>query len=157
LPSGDPQQTAQAAIEVPEPQTTIPIAPPETNSPPPVAEGVLPRVERLTSNDVVVQPVRVRTVAAEYPPVARAAQIVGNVLLRATVGLDGAVTGVAVVRSVHPLLDQAAKQAVLQYVYTPGMRNAVPEVVTVEITVSFRLVVTADSPLNPLALNPLHL
>ena len=53
--------------------------------------------------------------------------------------MDGSVTDVAVVRSVHPLLDQAARQAVLQYVYTPAMRNTVPEVVTVEITVSFRL------------------
>jgi protein TonB len=78
-------------------------------------------------------------VVAEYPSAARAAQIAGNVLLRATIGLDGAVTDVAVVESVHPLLDQAARKAVLQYVYRPALRNAVPEVATVVITVSFRL------------------
>ena len=70
---------------------------------------------------------------------ARAAQIAGNVLLQATVGRDGAVTDVAVVRSVHPLLDQAARKAVLQYRYNPATRNTIPEVSTVEITVSFRL------------------
>ena len=134
----DTLPTAAAPIDISEPQTTIPAGPRETNPPAPVA-AFAPPVERVLSNDVLVQPVRVRTVAAQYPPVARAAQIVGNVLLRATIGVDGSVTDVAVVRSVHPLLDQAARQAVLQYVYTPAMRNTVPEVVTVEITVSFRL------------------
>ena len=91
------------------------------------------------SGDVVVPPRRVRTVAADYPPVARAAQIAGDVSLRATIGVDGGVTDVSVVRSVHPLLDQAARKAVLQYRYAPGLRNGVLEAATVEITVSFRL------------------
>jgi len=138
LASADPRQAVPAPIASPDvPPASTP--PPETSAPPPVAEFVLPAVERLAPDDVLVQPIRIKTVAAAYPPVARAAQIVGNVVLHATVGLDGAVNDVAVVRSVHPLLDQAAKQAVLQYRYTPATRNAVPEVGTVEITVSFRL------------------
>jgi protein TonB len=138
LPRADPLQTVPAPIASPD-VLTASNAPPETSPPPTVAEFVLAAVERVPPDDVLAQPIRIKTVAAAYPPVARAAQIVGNVVLHATVGLDGAVSDVAVVRSVHPLLDQAAKQAVLQYRYTPAMRNAVPEVGTVEITVSFRL------------------
>jgi TonB family protein len=60
-------------------------------------------------------------------------------VLQATVGPDGAVTDVIVVRPVHPLLDQAATKAVLQYRYKPALRNGIPEALSVEITVSFRL------------------
>jgi TonB family protein len=132
----DPQQTIAPPPDV----TSAATAAPEERSPPPIAESAaVPTVQRVVPPDVIEQPVRLRTVVAEYPSAARAAQIAGNVLLRATIGLDGAVTDVAVVESVHPLLDQAARKAVLQYVYRPALRNAVPEVATVVITVSFRL------------------
>jgi protein TonB len=87
----------------------------------------------------VTAPIRVRTVTADYPLAARAAQLEGDVVLQAVVGADGRVGGVSVVRSAHPLLDDAAKKAVLNYRYTPAQRNGVPESATIRITVSFKM------------------
>ena len=93
----------------------------------------MPPVERFTA------PVRLKSIAPNYPSVARAGQIEGDVVLQASVDKEGRVTEVAIIRSVHPLLDEAARQTVLQYEYAPARRNGVPEVSTVRITVSFRL------------------
>jgi len=89
--------------------------------------------------DVITPPTTIRTVSPDYPDVARAAELEGNVLLRAVVGSDGKVGNVEVLQSVHPVLDEAARKAVLQYQYAPGRRNGIPEAATVRITVSFRL------------------
>jgi len=89
--------------------------------------------------DVLTPPERIRTVNPVYPAAARALQVAGNVVLQASIGADGSVTAVTVLRPVHPLLDEAARAAVLQYRYRPGQRNGVPEAFKVETTVSFRL------------------
>jgi len=89
--------------------------------------------------DIVTTPKRLRTVSPEYPQVARAAQLEGDVLLEATVTAEGKVTNVTVLRPVHPLLDDAARKAVLLYEYLPARRNDVPEAAVVRLTVSFRL------------------
>jgi len=89
--------------------------------------------------DTFTGPVRIRTVSPKYPPAARAAQFEGDVLLEAVVSAEGKVTGVTIVRSVHPLLDDAARAAVLQYEYAPARRNGVPESAAVRLTVSFRM------------------
>jgi TonB family protein len=89
--------------------------------------------------DIVTPPVRMRTIEPDYPPSARAAQLEGDVLLQAVVGPDGKVREVTVLRSVHPLIDAAARRAVQQYEYTPGQRNGAPEAATIRLTVSFRL------------------
>ena len=115
-------------------------APVAIGSPSPSTPGPSPLVAgpRQTA-DVVMAPVRTRTVSPDYPNVARAAQIEGDVLLEASVTSEGRVVDVSVVRSVHPLLDEAARKAVLQYGYTPGQRNGVPESARIRITVSFRM------------------
>jgi protein TonB len=92
-----------------------------------------PQAEKFTA------PVRLKTIAPTYPSVARAAQIEGDVVLVAYIDQYGRVTDVTVTRSVHPLLDQAARQAVLRYEYAPGRRGNIPESSTVRITVSFKL------------------
>ena len=89
--------------------------------------------------DVITPPVRIRTVRPDYPDVARAAQIEGDVLIQAVVTTAGTVKDVVITRSVHPLLDEAARKAVLQYEYTPGRRNGIPEPTGIRITVSFRM------------------
>lgn len=122
-----PAQPPPVAVEVPPSQkseTSTPIAtPPVTPAP----------------ADVITPPTRTRTVPPVYPDVARAGELQGDVLLQATVGTDGRISNVRVLRAVHPLLDEAARRAVLQYEYTPGRRNGIPEPATVRITVSFRL------------------
>ena len=73
-----------------------------------------------------------------YPPVAVSAQVQGVVILEATVGRDGRVEDVAVLRSV-PLLDKAAITAVRQWVYAPLLLNGEAERFIVSVTVSFSL------------------
>jgi TonB family protein len=61
------------------------------------------------------------------------------VLLEAVVTPEGKVTNVSVVGSVHPLLDESARNAVRQYEYTPARRNGVTESAKIRLTVSFRM------------------
>ena len=89
--------------------------------------------------NIVTPPFRIRTVNPTYPDIAQAAQIEGDVLVGAVVGPDGRVTEADVLRSVHPVLDEAARQAVLQFRYTPGVRNGVPDTFRIQVPVSFRL------------------
>lgn len=56
-----------------------------------------------------------------YPHVARAAGIQGRVVLRAVVGTDGSVERVEVIASPHPLLADAAEEAVLRWRYRPAV------------------------------------
>jgi serine/threonine-protein kinase len=99
------------------------------------SQPVPPKPER----DVFSQPVRVWAVNPVYPDVARAAQIEGDVLVLAVIGPDGRVTQAEILRSVHPALNEAARQAVLQYRYTPGLRNGVPATFKIQVPISFRL------------------
>jgi TonB family protein len=106
---------------------------------PPPAEAVSLVPPEGEAPDIVAPPVPIRKATPEYPTAARAAQIEGDVLLEAVVGADGKVRDVSVIQAVHPLIDEAARKAVLQYVYTPGRRNGTAEPARVRITVSFNL------------------
>ena len=152
--SGTTQKIAAPVTESGAPQLAAPaaVSPPQAPALPHVTTGddipLLSTTEALipglaspvsASQDIVTAPARIRTVSPEYPQVARAAQLEGDVLLEAVVTAEGKVTNVSVVRSVHPLLDESARKAVLQYEYTPARRNGVPEAATVRLTVSFRM------------------
>ena len=86
----------------------------------------------------VEAPRKVTDVRPVYPPIALRARVEGIVILEAVIGADGRVERVRVLRSV-PLLDQAAVDAVQQWVFQPTRLNgeAIPVVMTV--TVDFRL------------------
>jgi protein TonB len=137
--------TTNIAQSVPEPPVRPLAVPIEVNNvespapPSPVRRGEPIAVDQHAAPDIVKPPTRLRTVAPEYPQVARAAQLEGDVLLEALVTVDGTVTNVKIVRSIHPLLDEAARKAVLQYEYAPGRRNDVAEASLVRVTVSFRM------------------
>ena len=73
-----------------------------------------------------------------YPPIAVSAKIEGVVILEATVGRDGRVEAVRVLRSVG-LLDQAAKDAVMQWRYAPLLLNGKPERFILTVTLTFSL------------------
>ena len=90
-------------------------------------------------SDVMVAPKPKRVVSPVYPQIAKAAGLQGDVLLRATVGPDGRVIKVEVTRPVHPVLDEAARRAVMQFEYSPPLRNGIPTTTVVEVPVSFRL------------------
>jgi protein TonB len=101
--------------------------------PPPPAPKAPMRVGGLIS-----QPQKVRAVAPVYPAIARAARIEGMVILDAVIGTDGRVSQVRLLRSI-PLLDQAAMDAVRQWVFTPTLLNGEPVPVVMTVTVAFTL------------------
>ena len=86
----------------------------------------------------VTGPKRLVNVNPVYPEDARAARIEGVVVLEMTIGENGSVTGARVIRSI-PMLDQAAIDAVLQWIYEPTLLNGVPTEVKLTVTINFTL------------------
>jgi protein TonB len=77
-------------------------------------------------------------VQPQYPPIARAARVAGAVVIKATIGKDGTMKDLQVV-SGHPMLVQAALEAVKQWRYKPWVLNGEPVEVDTVITVNFNL------------------
>jgi protein TonB len=105
----------------------LPTAPP----PPPPAAPV-----RVGGN--IKPPTKTKEVRPIYPPIAQSARVQGVVIIEATIGADGRVKDAKVLRSI-PLLDQAATDAVKQWVFTPTLLNGVPVPVIMTVTVNFTL------------------
>ena len=86
----------------------------------------------------VKSPRLIRRVEPAYPELARQARQQGVVILEATTDIYGRVAAVRILRSL-PLLDQAAVDAVRQWVYEPLLLNGRPRPVTFTVTVTFVL------------------
>jgi protein TonB len=74
--------------------------------------------------------------APAYPELARLSQLEGTVIVRALVGKDGKVRETILFKKVNDILDQAAVQATMGYVFVPAMQNGRP--VAVWVTIPFR-------------------
>ena len=74
----------------------------------------------------------------QYPAIAQSARVQGIVIIEATIGPNGKVHDAKVLRSI-PLLDNAALDAVRQWVFTPTLLNGVPVPVIMTVTVQFTL------------------
>ena len=74
----------------------------------------------------------------EYPPLAKQARIQGTVRFTAIIGRDGHIQQLQLV-SGHPLLVQAARSSVEQWLYKPTLLNGDPVEVSTQIDVSFTL------------------
>jgi TonB family protein len=86
----------------------------------------------------IKEPRRLKHVEPVYPEIARSARVQGVVIMECTISPQGKVTDVRVLRSI-PLLDQAAIDAVKQWVYTPTLLNGVPVPVIMTVTANFTL------------------
>lgn len=93
-----------------------------------------------------------------YPELARRARVEAIVFLEVSVNEQGEVTNVSVIRG-HPLLDEAARTAVMQWRYSPTYLNgaAVPVIATQTVTfkmpdanTDIRAVIDADGSLKDL-------
>jgi protein TonB len=73
-----------------------------------------------------------------YPPLAKQARISGTVTLNAVIGKDGHIANLAVAKG-HPLLIQAALDAVKNWIYKPTLLNGEPVEVATTIDVNFTL------------------
>jgi TonB family protein len=101
---------------------------------PPAAAGSAP----VRLGPGMTPPQRIKNVNAVYPPEAQSDKVQGVVILESTIGIDGRVTDVKVVRSI-PQLDAAAIAAVKQWEYTPTLQNGVPVAIIMTVTVNFTL------------------
>ena len=105
--------------------------------PPPPPPPPAPRQVFRVGGDIR-PPQKIRDVAPRYPAIAQASKVEGIVILEATIGEDGTVRDVRVLRG-KPLLDEAATEAVRQWRFTPTLLNGQPVPVVMTVTVSFTL------------------
>ena len=82
-------------------------------------------------------PTKIKDVKPIYPDTMRASGTAGKVLLKATIATDGTVRDVQVVKSVHPDLDNAAVEAVRQWLFDGTMLNCNPVDVTMNVSIDF--------------------
>lgn len=110
-------------VEAPPPP---PPAPPEPTRPVRIAGELKP-------------PALLKRIEPEYPRLAVAANIMGTVILEATVDERGEVTDVRVLRSVHALIDAEAVKALRQWRYSPLTLNGHLSPFILTVTLSFSL------------------
>ena len=95
-------------------------------------------VQRVRVSQGVTQGMVLHRVQPTYPPLARTARVQGSVILAAIIGKDGSIQNLHVI-SGHPLLTQAALDAVKQWRYRPYILNGEPVEVDTQVTVNFTL------------------
>ena len=104
---------------------------------------------RLRVGGEIKPPTKIRNVNPVYPPDAMEQKVQGVVILEARIEPDGTVSRTRVLRSI-PMLDDAAKEAVGQWKFTPTLLNgqAIPLVmtVTVNFTLQYSTAVKAQAP-----------
>jgi len=111
----------------------LPEAPPPPPPPPPAPTAPV----RIGGQ--IKQPELLRRVEPEYPALAVKAHIQGIVILEATVGEDGAVREVKLLRSANPLIDREAELALRQWRYSPLVLNGIRVPFILTVTLSFSL------------------
>ena len=99
---------------------------------PPTPPRQPPRISRMMEGDLI------RRVQPLYPPLARQARVQGQVVLRAIIRRDGVIENLQVL-SGHPMLLQAAIDAVKQWRYRPYSLNGEPVEVETQVTMNFVL------------------
>ncbi len=94
--------------------------------------------QRVRVSQGVSQGLLIHKVQPTYPPLARQARIQGTVVLEALIGKDGSIQNLHVV-SGHPMLTNAALEAVKEWKYKPYFLNGEPVEVSTTINVNFTL------------------
>jgi protein TonB len=105
---------------------------PSSDAPPP------PEIAPIRVGGHIKPPVKVKDVLPHYPKLAADARVQGTVILECVISPRGTVTDVRVLRGA-PLLDDAAVEAVRQWMYTPTLLNGIPVPVIMTVTVHFDL------------------
>lgn len=121
---------------------------------PGVADGVIPGVHEVVTDTIappppqprdpvriggsIKPPAKIRDAQPIYPALAQAAHVEGVVILDAVIDEGGRIQNLRVFRA-HPMLQQAALDAVRQWEFTPTLLNGVPVRVVMTVTVMFKL------------------
>jgi TonB family protein len=90
-----------------------------------------------TTGGRVRPPRKLKDVKPIYPSNLRESWTGGKVGLKATIAVDGTVRDVQVVNSAHPDLDNAAMEAVRQWLFDGTLLNCTPVEVTMNVSVDF--------------------
>lgn len=117
----------------------LPVAPPPP--PPPLAKVAAAAPSgpmQINVGGDVEAAMLLHQVRPVYPPMARSARITGTVRMKAVIGTDGTVKNLTAV-SGHPMLLDAAMNAVRQWVYKPTVLDGKLVEVNTEIVVHFGL------------------
>ena len=80
----------------------------------------------------------IRRVQPEYPTLAKQTHVQGTVEFTAVIGKTGDIENLRLLHG-HPLLVNAARQAILQWRYQPTLLNGEPVEVVTNIVVNFTL------------------
>ena len=115
-----------------------PIAPPSANRvpAPPAPVTVTDTKGSAKQGGQIQQAVLVSRKEPEYPKIAKQTGAKGVVTLNATIGKDGHIKAVKVV-SGHPMLQNAAVEAVKQWIYKPTLLNGTPVETETQIMLNF--------------------
>jgi len=103
---------------------------------PKMAAPVMPKRIRISQG--VTEGRIIQRVQPEYPPLARAARVQGDVILTAIISRTGEIQNLVLV-SGHPMLVPSALKAVQQWSYRPFLLNGEPVEVETTIKVIFQL------------------
>ncbi|MBV8897381.1 MAG: energy transducer TonB [Acidobacteriaceae bacterium] len=110
--------------------------------PPPPVEPTAAKKEQATHGPIRIGTISeanlLRKVMPVYPPLAKSARVQGTVEFTALISKDGNIENLKLVYG-HPLLVNAAKEAVEQWKYRPTLLNGVPVEVVTDIFVNFTL------------------
>ena len=127
-----PSEVARTPLARRTPNDLGPASGVETSAPVP------PPTRAVRVGGQIKEPKKLTNVNPVYPDIAKQARVQGIVILECTIGPQGKVADVKVLRGI-PLLDEAAIDAVKQWVYTPTLMNGVPVPVIMTVTVNFKL------------------
>lgn len=116
----------------------ISVAPPPPPPPPKAVAAPPAAPTQITVGGEVQAGLILQKTQPVYPTLARQGRIQGNVQLKAIISADGKIKSLTVI-SGHPLLVDAAQDAVRHWTYQPTLLNGVPVEVKTEILVRFEL------------------
>ena len=119
------------------PETEI-AAPAVPSPPPPPPPPTVVKAEPIRQGGNVQAANLIHRVNPVYPPLARQARVQGVVVLEAVISKEGSIESLRVVAG-HPLLNEAALDAVKQWKYRPTMLNGDAVEVITTVTVTFTL------------------
>jgi TonB family protein len=131
LESIEPVRTSDEPVFIPPPEAT----PMQTKM---VPQRRDPGDGKVSISAGVSQGLLLSKVAPDYPPIAQAARVSGTVVLQAIISKEGRIENLNVI-SGPPLLQQAALDAVKQWVYKPYLLNGEPVKVMTTVNVIFTL------------------
>lgn len=104
---------------------------------------IMPTAQVMQEFEVSQPPVRIAGQDPRYPEIARAARVQGVVIATLTVGVDGRVMDVQILRGIRGAFEdyfnQEVHRAAQTYRYEPAVHQGRPVPVRVQVTFTFRL------------------